>query len=102
MKAVSRRDLLKGSTALALGTVFASPARAAAPPPTAITPGLVEAAKKGAAAQGYCLSRMPGRGLSNVWNVTKDGKTMVASIRTTRELAATKLPAPARDRCRPA
>jgi iron(III) transport system substrate-binding protein len=46
MKAVSRRDLLKGSTALALSTVFASPVRAEAPPPAAITPALVEAAKK--------------------------------------------------------
>src|SRR6476661_3601064 len=42
----SRRDILKGSTALALGTVFASPARAEAPPPEAITPQLIEAAKK--------------------------------------------------------
>jgi len=46
----SRRDILqtslKGSTALALGTLFASPARAAAPPPEAITPQLIEAAKK--------------------------------------------------------
>src|SRR6201991_3932039 len=46
MKTISRRDLLKGSTALALGTVFAAPARAEAPPPTAITPALIEAAKK--------------------------------------------------------
>src|SRR5438477_3991283 len=43
---ISRRGLLKGSTALALGTVFASPVRAEAPPPVAITPALVEAAKK--------------------------------------------------------
>ena len=43
---ISRRDLLKGSTALALGTVFASPVRAETPPPVAITPALVEAAKK--------------------------------------------------------
>src|SRR5258708_10444009 len=46
----SRRDLLQGSlrasTALALGTVFASPARAEAPPPESITPQLIEAAKK--------------------------------------------------------
>ena len=40
------RDSLKGSAALALGTVFASPARATAPPPEAITPQLIEAAKK--------------------------------------------------------
>src|SRR3954469_9481410 len=43
---LSRRDILKGSSALALGTVFASPARAQAPPAEAITPQLIEAAKK--------------------------------------------------------
>jgi iron(III) transport system substrate-binding protein len=43
---LSRRDILRGSTALALGTVFASPVRAEAPPAEAITPQLIEAAKK--------------------------------------------------------
>jgi iron(III) transport system substrate-binding protein len=43
---ISRREILKGSTALALGAVFASPARAEAPPAEAITPQLIEAAKK--------------------------------------------------------
>jgi iron(III) transport system substrate-binding protein len=42
----SRRDILKGSTALAAATVFAEPVRAAAPPAEAITPALIEAAKK--------------------------------------------------------
>src|SRR5215475_7789474 len=42
----SRRDVLKGGGALALGTMFAAPARAAAPPAEAITPELIEAAKK--------------------------------------------------------
>jgi iron(III) transport system substrate-binding protein len=42
----SRRDVLKGTAALAAGTVYASPLSAAAPPPSAITPELVEAAKK--------------------------------------------------------
>lgn len=42
---LSRRDILKGSTALAL-TAFASPIRAAAPEASAITPQLIEAAKK--------------------------------------------------------
>src|ERR1700680_5307850 len=42
----SRRNVLKGTTALALSAVFAPPARAAAPPPVAITPELVEAASK--------------------------------------------------------
>ena len=47
---LSRRDMLQGSltasAALAFGTVFASPARAQAPPAEAITPQLIEAAKK--------------------------------------------------------
>src|SRR5262249_30105133 len=41
----SRRDVLKASTAAAAG-LFASPSRGAAPEPTAITPALIEAAKK--------------------------------------------------------
>jgi iron(III) transport system substrate-binding protein len=49
-KKLSRRDVLraslKGSTALAIGTVFASPARAEAPPAVAITPQLIDAAKQ--------------------------------------------------------
>jgi iron(III) transport system substrate-binding protein len=45
-KTFSRRDVLKVSTALAVGTVFAEPVRAAAPPAEAITPALIEAAKK--------------------------------------------------------
>jgi iron(III) transport system substrate-binding protein len=44
-RAFSRRDVLKGSTALA-ATVFASPIRAQAPAPAAITPELIAAAKK--------------------------------------------------------
>lgn len=46
---------------------------------------LVNAAKRAADAQGYSMERVPGRGLSNIWNVTKDGETKVASIRTTRD-----------------
>ena len=42
----SRRDVLKGSTAVAASAVFASPLRAQAPPADAITPALIEAAKK--------------------------------------------------------
>jgi iron(III) transport system substrate-binding protein len=37
---------LRGTAALALGTVFATPARAVAPPAEAITPQLIDAAKK--------------------------------------------------------
>ncbi|WP_420967904.1 hypothetical protein [Bradyrhizobium sp. B120] len=46
---------------------------------------MVQAAKRGAEAEGYTLDRVPGRGLSNIWNITKDGKTQKASIRTTRD-----------------
>src|ERR1041385_7739820 len=42
----SRRDLLKTSAAIAAGALFAEPARAAAPPPTSVTPKLIEAARK--------------------------------------------------------
>jgi iron(III) transport system substrate-binding protein len=42
----SRRDVFKGSAALAAATVFAEPVRAAPPPAEAITPALIEAAKK--------------------------------------------------------
>jgi iron(III) transport system substrate-binding protein len=43
---LSRRDVLNGTGALALGAIFASPARAATPPAEAITPQLIEAARK--------------------------------------------------------
>jgi iron(III) transport system substrate-binding protein len=43
---LSRREILQGSSALALGAVFASPARAEAAPSEAITPQVIEAAKK--------------------------------------------------------
>src|SRR5437899_6360297 len=56
---ISRRDLLKGATARALGTVFASPVRAEAPPPVAITPALVEAAKKEAKVILYSSMDLP-------------------------------------------
>src|SRR6266545_636297 len=45
-KPLSRRDVLKGTSALALGAVFAAPARAAAPATEVITPQLIEAARK--------------------------------------------------------
>src|SRR3981081_1873885 len=60
---LSRRDILKaslkGSTALALGTVFAAPARAGAPPAEAITPQLIEAAKKEAKVVLYSAMDLP-------------------------------------------
>lgn len=46
---------------------------------------MVEAAKKGMLDNGYELERIPGRGMSNMWNATKDGVTRATSIRTTRD-----------------
>src|ERR1700716_3913453 len=56
---LSRRDILKSSAALALGTVFASPVRAEAPLPVAITPDLVEAARKEAKVILYSSMDLP-------------------------------------------
>jgi iron(III) transport system substrate-binding protein len=59
---LSRRDVLQGSlkaSALALGTVFASPVRAQAPEPAAITPALIEAAKKEAKVILYSSMDLP-------------------------------------------
>jgi iron(III) transport system substrate-binding protein len=60
---LSRRDVLqaslKGSTALALGTLFASPVRAEPPPPMAITPDLIEAARKEAKVILYSSMDLP-------------------------------------------
>jgi hypothetical protein len=46
---------------------------------------LVDAAKRAVEEQGYSLKRVPGRGLSNIWKLERDGKTQSASIRTTRD-----------------
>jgi len=46
---------------------------------------LVDAAKRGVEEQGYQLDRQPGRGLSNVWNLRRNGSVQTASIRTTRD-----------------
>jgi iron(III) transport system substrate-binding protein len=50
----SRRDVLKTSTGLAASALFAEPSRAAAPPPTGVTPALVEAARKEGKLSYYC------------------------------------------------
>src|SRR4051794_15361109 len=42
----NRRAVLKGATAVAVGTTFARPTRAAPPPAEAMTPALIDAAKK--------------------------------------------------------
>ena len=43
---LSRRAVLKASTALAAGAVFAAPVKAAAPAPSAVGPALIEAARR--------------------------------------------------------
>ena len=45
-KSFSRRDILKGTTAVAAAALFAEPIRAQAPAAAAITPQLIEAARK--------------------------------------------------------
>jgi len=55
----SRRELLKGSTALAAATVFAEPARAAAPAPSPITPALIEAARREGKVSFYTALELP-------------------------------------------
>jgi iron(III) transport system substrate-binding protein len=57
-KRISRRDVLKGSAALGL-TVYAAPVRAAPPPAEAITPALIEAAKKEGKAVWYTSVDLP-------------------------------------------
>src|SRR5260370_4697379 len=42
----TRREVLKPSTAVGAGVLFDEPIRAAAPPPTSVTPALIEAARK--------------------------------------------------------
>ena len=56
---LSRRDLLKRSSALALGALFASAARAEAPPAVAITPALIEAARQEAKVILYSSMDLP-------------------------------------------
>ena len=55
---LSRRDVIKGSAALGL-TAFAAPLKAAAPPAEAITPQLIEAAKKEAKMVLYSAMDLP-------------------------------------------
>lgn len=50
---ISRRDMLKAGVALSATTIFAQPLRAAAPPPAAVTPALIEAARKEGKASFY-------------------------------------------------
>src|SRR5882762_5475424 len=57
-KRISRRDLIKGSAAFGL-TAFATPLKATAPEPVAITPALIEAARKEAKVLLYSSMDLP-------------------------------------------
>ena len=52
-KRLSRRDILKSGAALGATTLFAQPLRAAPPPAAAVTPSLIEAARKEAKVSFY-------------------------------------------------
>src|SRR5215813_1474064 len=55
----SRRDVLKVSAATAAGTLWAQPLRAAPPEPTAVTPALIEAARKEGKVAFYTALELP-------------------------------------------
>src|ERR1700757_3258084 len=55
----SRRDVLKTSTALAAGALFAEPVRAAAPQPASVTAELIEAARKEGKVSYYTALELP-------------------------------------------
>ena len=59
MTRVTRRNVLKGGTALAVGSSFSASVLAAAPPATAITPELIAAAKKEGKAVWYTSLDLP-------------------------------------------
>jgi hypothetical protein len=46
---------------------------------------MVGAALRGAERSGFALTRQPGRGLSNTWQLEKQGEAYVAAVRTTRD-----------------
>jgi iron(III) transport system substrate-binding protein len=72
----SRRDLLKGSAALGVTAISAS-VKAAAPEPTAITPALVEAAKKEGKVVFYSSMDLPvGEKLGKAFEAAYPGITM--------------------------
>lgn len=71
---VSRRSALQGAGALALGALFAAPARAAPPPPEAITPQLVEAATREGKVVLYSAMDLPvGEKLGKAFEATYPG-----------------------------
>src|SRR6202008_4014176 len=58
-KGISRRDMLKGGAALGAGFALSTRVIAAAPPPEAVTPALIEAAKKEGQVIHYTSTDLP-------------------------------------------
>src|SRR5499427_7246263 len=56
---ISRRNVLKGGAALTAGAAFSTRVVAAAPPPEAVTPALIEAAKKEGQVMYYTSTDLP-------------------------------------------
>jgi iron(III) transport system substrate-binding protein len=56
---VSRRDVLKGASVLLAGGTFSTRVMASAPPPEAVTPALIEAAKKEGQVSYYTSTDLP-------------------------------------------
>jgi iron(III) transport system substrate-binding protein len=71
---LSRRDMLKASTVLAAGAVFAEPLRAAAPEPTPLSPAMIQAARKEGALAFYTGMEIPvAEGLSKAFEAKYPG-----------------------------
>src|SRR3954462_4254631 len=74
---LSRRDILQGAATLATSAMFASPVRAQAREPVAITPTLVEAAKKEGKVVFYSSMDLPvGEKLGKAFEAAYPGMTM--------------------------
>ena len=56
---LSRRDMLRASTVLAAGAVFAEPLAAAAPEPTPLRPAMIQAARKEGMVAFYTAMAIP-------------------------------------------
>jgi len=56
---LSRREMLRASTVLAAGAVFAEPLAAAAPEPTPLSPAMIQAARKEGTLAFYTAMEIP-------------------------------------------
>src|SRR6516165_11087124 len=71
---LSRRDMLRASTVLAAGAVFAEPLAATAPEPTPLSPALIQAARKEATLAFYTAMELPvAEGLSKAFEAKYPG-----------------------------